>query len=58
MDIRSILKNKDAKRFVTNTGWLVFDKVFHMALSLVVTSMTARYLGTDGYGIINYACHL
>ena len=25
-----------------------------MALSLVVTSMTARYLGTEGYGIINY----
>lgn len=54
MDIKAIFKNKDAKRFVTNTGWLVFDKVFHMALSLVVTSMTARYLGTEGYGIINY----
>lgn len=54
MDIKLIIKNKDTIRFVKNTGWLVFDKIFHMALSLVVTSMTARYLGTEGYGIINY----
>lgn len=44
----------ESKKFLANTGWLVFDKVFHMLLSLVVTSMTARYLGTEGYGVINY----
>lgn len=54
MNINSLLKNKEARKFAANTGWLVFDKVFHMVLSLVVTSMTARYLGTEGYGIINY----
>lgn len=54
MNIKNMFENRDVKRFVSNTGWLVFDKVFHMALSLVVTSMTARYLGTEGYGIINY----
>lgn len=54
MKIKNLLQNRDARKFVTNTGWIVFDKVFHMALSLVVTSITARYLGTEGYGIINY----
>ena len=48
MNINSLLKNKEARKFAANTGWLVFDKVFHMVLSLVVTSMTARYLGTRG----------
>lgn len=48
------MKTSESKKFIANTGWLVFDKIFHMLLSLVVTSMTARYLGTEGYGIINY----
>lgn len=48
------MKSMESKKFLANTGWLVFDKVFHMLLSLVVTSMTARYLGTEGYGVINY----
>ena len=54
MKLNQLLKNSSAKQFMANTGWLVFDKVFHMMLSLVVTSMTARYLGKEGYGIINY----
>lgn len=49
-----LLKNSSAKQFMANTGWLIFDKVFHMILSLVVTSMTARYLGKEGYGVINF----
>lgn len=41
-------------RFLKNTGWLIFDKVLHMAMSLVVTGVVARYLGEYDYGIINY----
>lgn len=43
-----------AARFFTNTGWLVFDKLFHMALSLIVTGMMSRYLGVENYGYLNY----
>lgn len=43
-----------SNKFIKNTGWLIADKVFHMVLSLVITSITARYLGTHGYGLINY----
>lgn len=42
------------KRFFANTGWLVLDKVFTMVLSLVIMSITSRYLGTSNYGILNY----
>ena len=37
-----------------NTGWLIFDKVFHMFLSLLVTGTISRYLGVEKYGILNY----
>lgn len=42
------------RRFLENTSWLLFDKMFQMVLSLVVMSITARYLGKDNYGILNY----
>lgn len=41
-------------RFLKNTGWLIFDKILHMIMSLVVTGTVARYLGDHDYGIINY----
>ena len=47
-------KDEGKKRFFANTGWLVLDKVFTMFLSLVIMSITSRYLGTSNYGILNY----
>lgn len=41
-------------KFIKNTGWLIFDKILHMIMSLVVTGAVARYLGDHDYGIINY----
>ncbi|MCD8154649.1 MAG: flippase [Clostridiales bacterium] len=54
MDFKRIVKKLKNNSFVTNTGWLVFDKIFHMLLSLAVTSVTARYLGTEGYGLLKF----
>jgi O-antigen/teichoic acid export membrane protein/O-antigen ligase len=42
------------QRFLSNTSWLLFDKIFQMVLSLVVMSITARYLGNSAYGVLNY----
>lgn len=41
-------------RFLSNTSWLVFDKIFHMGLSLIVTGMMSRYLGVSNFGMLNY----
>lgn len=38
-----------------NAMWLVGGKVLQMLLGLVVSLLTARYLGPSNYGIINYA---
>ncbi|WP_176400043.1 flippase [Ureibacillus sinduriensis] len=38
-----------------NTGWLIFEQVFRMGLSLIVTSLMARYLGTQNFGLLNYS---
>lgn len=38
-----------------NTGWLLFEQIFRMGLSLIVTSLMARYLGTEDFGSINYS---
>lgn len=42
--------NKETK----NAGWIIFGKIFQMALSLFIGIFTARYLGPGNYGIINY----
>lgn len=47
----SLLKNKVIK----NAGWMVGEKIIQMLISLVVSLLTARYLGPSNYGLINYA---
>ncbi len=41
-------------KFLANTGWMVGERVFQMAISLVIGMITARYLGPANYGLINY----
>lgn len=42
-------------KFLANTGWMIGERVFQMAISLVIGMITARYLGPSNYGIINYS---
>lgn len=49
--LRKLLNNKEAK----NAGWMIGGRIFQMALSVVVGALSARFLGPDNYGIINYA---
>lgn len=51
MRIKSIFQVATVK----NASWLIFGKVAQMILSLVVSLLTARYLGPSNYGLINYA---
>lgn len=38
-----------------NTGWLLVEQLFRMALSLVVLSLMARHLGVENFGLLNYS---
>ncbi|MGM9679881.1 MAG: flippase [Eubacteriales bacterium] len=41
-------------RFVGNTGWMMFRNIYSMLISLIVGSLSARYLGPSNYGLLNY----
>ena len=43
-----------AKKFVANFGWIMGQQVYSLLLSLVVGSLSARYLGPSNYGLLNY----
>jgi len=42
-------------RIVKNSFWIIACKVLQMLLNLIVTMLTARYLGPSNYGLISYA---
>ena len=42
-------------RVANNAAWLIAGKLVHMVLSFLVGLLTARYLGPDHFGLINYA---
>ncbi|MCD8361784.1 MAG: oligosaccharide flippase family protein [Lachnospiraceae bacterium] len=48
-------KNSDFIKILSNTAWMVFDKVFLLALNLVVSVRIANYYSALGYGSYQYA---
>lgn len=48
-------KNGNFIKTLANTGWMVFDKVFLLALGLVVSVKIANHYGALGYGAYQYA---
>lgn len=50
----NILKNK----VIQNASWIILCKIVQAVLNLVVTMLTARYLGPSNYGLISYAASL
>jgi O-antigen/teichoic acid export membrane protein len=51
MMLRNLLTNRTAK----NATWLIGGKVAQMAINFFIGLLTAKYLGPDNYGLINYA---
>lgn len=49
-----IIKQIKNNRFWANTSWMMVDRLYQMTVSLIITMITARYLGATNYGIINY----
>ena len=45
-------------RVLKNTSWIVISKVAQSLVSLVVSMLTARYLGPSNFGLINYAASI
>lgn len=41
-----------------NASWIIVCKIFQAIIAIVVSSLSARYLGPSNYGIINYAASI
>ena len=49
---------KKIKQIVRNAGWIIGCKLIKAVLTVVVTMITARFLGPSNYGLINYAASI
>lgn len=45
-------------RVIHNAAWIIGCRIVQSGLALLVTMLSARYLGPSGYGLINYAASL
>ena len=45
-------------KIVKNTGWIIGCRIIKSLLSVVITMLSARYLGPANYGLINYAASI
>ncbi|MEI7451735.1 MAG: flippase [Candidatus Falkowbacteria bacterium] len=53
-----VLSHNGFKKYLANTGWLFFSRVFVMFLAFFVSAYVARYLGPEKYGTLNYIISL
>jgi len=51
-------RHKGQRKVLFNTGWLVFEKIIHLLISLFISILVARYLGPENFGILRYALSL
>lgn len=45
----------EGKKVAKNAAWIIGCKIVQSVLALVVTMLTARYLGPSNFGLLNYA---
>jgi O-antigen/teichoic acid export membrane protein len=50
--------NLNTKKIVTNTAWMLFDKVFMILINLLVTVKIANHFGVSEYGNYQYAVNI
>jgi len=43
------------RRYLSNTAWMVGEKIIRILLNLFIAVYVARYLGPEEFGILNYA---
>ena len=51
---RHIDSRPNLQRVITNTGWLIFERIFRLGIGLVVSILVARHLQPENFGILSY----
>ncbi|MEO0969815.1 MAG: oligosaccharide flippase family protein, partial [Cyanobacteria bacterium J06639_18] len=54
-NISQLKSHSQFRAILSNTGWLFADRILRMGAGLFVGVWVARYLGTEQYGLLNYA---
>ncbi len=54
IEVKNAIQRMMNSKSITNSGWIIGQQVFQMLLQLVVSIITARYLGPSNYGTLNY----
>jgi len=52
---KSLKENKSVMKYLTNTSWVLGEKILRLTVGLFVTIWVARYLGPEQFGLFNYA---
>ena len=52
--LKYLKKNNFDNKEIKNAWWLIAGRITQMIVSLFISIITARYLGPNNYGIINY----
>lgn len=48
------MQSNVGKKLISNSFWMMASKIYSMLVSLIVGSLSARYLGPSNYGLLNY----
>lgn len=48
------MKNSIVKKELSNASWMIGARIIQMMFSFFISILTARYLGPDNYGLVNY----
>lgn len=56
--MRVAKKKIEDNNIFENTNWMLAQNIYNMMLSLVISAVVARYLGTENYGILGYGASL
>lgn len=52
---RRLDKRPGLQKIISNTTWLILEKLVHGTVGLLVMITIGRYLGPEGFGLFNYA---
>ncbi|MBT8523607.1 flippase [Polynucleobacter paneuropaeus] len=53
--IYKFIEKNHFQEILKNTGWLLFDRLARLIMSLFIGILLARYLGPNNFGLLNYA---
>lgn len=51
-------KSENKLKIVSNASWIIICKIVQSVVGIVISSLSARYLGPSNFGIINYAASI